>query len=449
MSGAGRRRSQASAARWRWSWRSSWSGDAPAGHRRAQRRGQDHRPAGAAGDRAARRGAHPRWAAEVLFDAGAGVDLPTEERGIAYVPQDYALFPHLTAGENVEFALGCLPRRRPRAGSGAAEARALLDRLGVGRLRRPPAGGAVRRRAAAGGAGPGAGPRAARAAVRRAVRRAGRQRARRGAALPARAAGGAGPAGAWWSPTTAPTWRRWAPTVLVLEAGRVVQRGTLAELRGAAGDRLRGPVLRDAVKAQVAGARHVQAVRVRGRGAPVAVVRAADRAAQAGRGRAEIRWTGGRRLTRRGAAGAVPPAHRQRRRGGGVPGGDARVLRPARRAAEAADRGAGPRPQLERRRHPAAGRATPARGGPRAAGRRLAGAGRGQPLRPAEAGRPKQVAAKFQAALAELGFGAPSTADQQRRPRPAIEWNRAVERRSERAQDLILRAPRPAPPARA
>jgi molybdate transport system ATP-binding protein len=70
-----------------------------------------------------------RLGGRTLFDAGARIDLPTEERGIAYVPQDYALFPHLTAAGNVEFALGCAgpspaaPRRE--------QARALLDRLGV------------------------------------------------------------------------------------------------------------------------------------------------------------------------------------------------------------------------------------------------------------------------------------------------------------------------------
>jgi molybdate transport system ATP-binding protein len=70
---------------------------------------------------------HVRLGGQALFDAG--VDLPTEERGIAYVPQDYALFPHLTARGNVEFALGCV-RRLPAAERREA-ARALLDRLGV------------------------------------------------------------------------------------------------------------------------------------------------------------------------------------------------------------------------------------------------------------------------------------------------------------------------------
>jgi molybdate transport system ATP-binding protein len=69
---------------------------------------------------------HIRLGGEPLFDARGPIDVPTEERGIAYVPQDYALFPHLTAAENVQFALGGLPARQRRP-----EARSLLDRLGV------------------------------------------------------------------------------------------------------------------------------------------------------------------------------------------------------------------------------------------------------------------------------------------------------------------------------
>ena len=49
---------------------------------------------------------------------------------MAYVPQDYALFPHLTARQNVEFALGCLPTP-PAAAQRRDQARALLDRVGA------------------------------------------------------------------------------------------------------------------------------------------------------------------------------------------------------------------------------------------------------------------------------------------------------------------------------
>jgi len=67
---------------------------------------------------------------DVLFDDQTRVDVAVEDRRIAYVPQDYALFPHLTAGENVEFALACL-RPAPRSRDRRLRARALLERLGA------------------------------------------------------------------------------------------------------------------------------------------------------------------------------------------------------------------------------------------------------------------------------------------------------------------------------
>jgi ABC-type sulfate/molybdate transport systems ATPase subunit len=67
---------------------------------------------------------------ERLFDAAAPLDLPTEDRRIAYVPQDYALFPHLTAAANVEFALACRRPPVPRAAR-RERAAALLERLGA------------------------------------------------------------------------------------------------------------------------------------------------------------------------------------------------------------------------------------------------------------------------------------------------------------------------------
>lgn len=44
-------------------------------------------------------------AGRVLFDSARGVNLPPEERNIGLVPQDYALFPHLTVEQNVAFGL--------------------------------------------------------------------------------------------------------------------------------------------------------------------------------------------------------------------------------------------------------------------------------------------------------------------------------------------------------
>ncbi len=66
-----------------------------------------------------------------LLDTARGISLPSEERGVGWLPQDYALFPHLTVLENVCF--GC------PGPSGRAHASAVLDQLGVGPLasRRP------------------------------------------------------------------------------------------------------------------------------------------------------------------------------------------------------------------------------------------------------------------------------------------------------------------------
>ena len=47
----------------------------------------------------------------VLFDSEAGIDLASKERHVGYVPQHYALFPHLTVAQNISFAL---PKQRTR-----------------------------------------------------------------------------------------------------------------------------------------------------------------------------------------------------------------------------------------------------------------------------------------------------------------------------------------------
>ncbi|KYG06906.1 molybdenum ABC transporter ATP-binding protein [Sorangium cellulosum] len=66
----------------------------------------------------------------VLLDTAAGIDVPVERRGIGYVPQDYALFPHLSVRENVAFAVRSDPSRRRRASVGA-RVDAALDDLGI------------------------------------------------------------------------------------------------------------------------------------------------------------------------------------------------------------------------------------------------------------------------------------------------------------------------------
>ncbi|HXP00267.1 MAG TPA: ATP-binding cassette domain-containing protein [Luteibacter sp.] len=48
---------------------------------------------------------HVRVDGRILFDAARQVNLPSRERQVAYVFQDYALFPHLTVAQNIGFGL--------------------------------------------------------------------------------------------------------------------------------------------------------------------------------------------------------------------------------------------------------------------------------------------------------------------------------------------------------
>lgn len=48
---------------------------------------------------------HVRLQGLSLFDHRARIDLPPQQRALAYVFQDYALFPHLTVLQNIAFAL--------------------------------------------------------------------------------------------------------------------------------------------------------------------------------------------------------------------------------------------------------------------------------------------------------------------------------------------------------
>jgi molybdenum ABC transporter ATP-binding protein len=51
----------------------------------------------------------------ILFDGCDGVDVPVQDRRVGYVPQDYALFPHLSVDGNIGFGLrGASSRRRAR-----------------------------------------------------------------------------------------------------------------------------------------------------------------------------------------------------------------------------------------------------------------------------------------------------------------------------------------------
>lgn len=50
----------------------------------------------------------------VVFDSRAGINLPPQRRRVSYVPQDYALFPHMTVARNVAFGLDGWSHRRVR-----------------------------------------------------------------------------------------------------------------------------------------------------------------------------------------------------------------------------------------------------------------------------------------------------------------------------------------------
>lgn len=64
---------------------------------------------------------------DVLLDTETSVDVPIERRRLGYLPQDYALFPHLTVRENVAFALASARPDQDRAGRAADVARILME----------------------------------------------------------------------------------------------------------------------------------------------------------------------------------------------------------------------------------------------------------------------------------------------------------------------------------
>ena len=49
-----------------------------------------------------------------IFDGSSGLNLPAQKRRVGYVPQHYALFPHLSVADNIGFGLARLPREARR-----------------------------------------------------------------------------------------------------------------------------------------------------------------------------------------------------------------------------------------------------------------------------------------------------------------------------------------------
>ena len=71
----------------------------------------------------------------VLFDSGAGINLPVQQRRIGFMFQDYALFPHLTVMQNVAYVrTGLLPHLVPAAEQ--KRALAMLELVGMASLAR-------------------------------------------------------------------------------------------------------------------------------------------------------------------------------------------------------------------------------------------------------------------------------------------------------------------------
>jgi molybdate transport system ATP-binding protein len=67
---------------------------------------------------------------DVWFDGARGKELPIQERRVAYVFQSLALFPHMTAEENVAYGIGRGPTKAERR----AHAHDMLARMRVGHL---------------------------------------------------------------------------------------------------------------------------------------------------------------------------------------------------------------------------------------------------------------------------------------------------------------------------
>jgi len=66
-----------------------------------------------------------------LFDSATGIDVPPRERGIGYLFQQYALFPHLSVAHNVAYGLHRLPKQER-----AHRVESLLELVGLGGLER-------------------------------------------------------------------------------------------------------------------------------------------------------------------------------------------------------------------------------------------------------------------------------------------------------------------------
>ena len=76
----------------------------------------------------------------MLFDSGTGLHLPPEQRQMGYVPQDGALFPHLTVEQNLRYG-AARGRISETESSPPFRFERVCEILGIGHLRRSGVGG--------------------------------------------------------------------------------------------------------------------------------------------------------------------------------------------------------------------------------------------------------------------------------------------------------------------
>ena len=72
---------------------------------------------------------HVRIGARTLFDTARGIDVPAPARGVGFLFQHYALFPHLSVRQNIAF--GLTTWRQRLATDDAAQVDALIDSFGL------------------------------------------------------------------------------------------------------------------------------------------------------------------------------------------------------------------------------------------------------------------------------------------------------------------------------
>jgi len=71
-------------------------------------------------------GLHRPEKGEIHVDGASVIDLPPERRSMGYLPQDYALFPHLNVGQNIAFGMRIRKRPKTEASAKVQDLAALL-----------------------------------------------------------------------------------------------------------------------------------------------------------------------------------------------------------------------------------------------------------------------------------------------------------------------------------